>query len=51
MLDRARNRYPWPEMQTRYPLTEEGIGEAVKSAIEMRSVKSTIVPAPDLIGD
>ena len=46
-----RDRYPWSEMQTRYPFTEEGIGEAVKSAIEMRSVKSTIVPAPDLIGD
>src|SRR5215207_6047380 len=51
MLDRARDRYPWSEMQTRYPFTEEGIGEAVNSAIEMRSVKSTIVPAPDLIGD
>ena len=51
MLDRARDRYPWSEMQTRYPFTEEGISEAVKSAIEMRSVKSTIVPAPDLMGD
>src|SRR5215203_4692146 len=51
MLNRARDRYPWSEMQTRYPFTEEGIGEAVNSAIEMRSVKSTIVPAPDLIGD
>lgn len=51
MLDRARDRYPWSEMQTRFPFTEEGIGEAVESALEMRSVKSTIVPAPDLIDD
>jgi threonine dehydrogenase-like Zn-dependent dehydrogenase len=51
MLDRARERYPWSEMQTRFPFTEEGIGEAIESALEMRSVKSTIVPAPDLIDD
>jgi threonine dehydrogenase-like Zn-dependent dehydrogenase len=49
MLDRARERYPWTEMQTRFSFTEEGIAEAIKSALEMRSVKSTIVPAPDLI--
>jgi threonine dehydrogenase-like Zn-dependent dehydrogenase len=51
MLDRARDRYPWLEMQTRFPFTEEGIGEAIESALEMRSVKSTIVPTPDLIDD
>src|SRR3712207_7421 len=51
MLDRARERYPWPQMQSRFPLTEEGIGEAIESALEMRSVKSTIVPTPDLIDD
>ena len=51
MLDRARDRYPWSEMQTRFPFTEEGIGEAIESALEMRSVKSTIVPTPDLIDD
>jgi threonine dehydrogenase-like Zn-dependent dehydrogenase len=51
MLDRARERYPWSEMQTRFPFTEEGIGEAIESALEMRSVKSTIVPTPDLIDD
>ncbi len=49
MLDRARDRYPWSEMQTRFAFTEEGIGEAIESALEMRSVKATIVPAPDLI--
>jgi hypothetical protein len=51
MLDRARDRYPWLEMQTRFAFTEQGIGEAIESAIEMRSVKSTIVPTPDLIDD
>jgi hypothetical protein len=51
MLDRARDRYPWLEMQTRFPFTEQGIGEAIESAIEMRSVKSTIVPAPELVRD
>src|SRR3712207_689962 len=51
MLDRARERYPWPQMQTRFPFTEEGIGEAIESALDMRSVKSTIVPTPDLIDD
>jgi threonine dehydrogenase-like Zn-dependent dehydrogenase len=49
MLDRARDRYPWSEMQTRFPFTEEGIGQAIESALQMRSVKSTIVPAPDLV--
>jgi hypothetical protein len=34
-----------------FPFTEEGIGEAIQSALEMRSVKSTIVPTPDLIDD
>ncbi|MGH3086607.1 MAG: zinc-binding dehydrogenase, partial [Rubrobacteraceae bacterium] len=51
MLDRARDLYPWSEMQTRFPFTEEGIGEAVESALAMRSVKSTIVPEPALIED
>ena len=49
MLDRARDRYPWSEMQTRFPFTEEGIGEAIQSALDMRSVKSTIVPTPELV--
>jgi threonine dehydrogenase-like Zn-dependent dehydrogenase len=49
MLDRARDRYPWTEMQTRFAFSEEGIAEAIESALEMRSVKSTIVPAPELV--
>jgi threonine dehydrogenase-like Zn-dependent dehydrogenase len=51
MLDRARDRYPWPEMQTRFPFSEEGIAEAVAAAMEMRTVKSMIVPAPELVED
>ena len=39
------------QMQTRFVFTEQGIGEAIESALEMRSVKSTIVPTPDLIDD
>ena len=44
MLDRARDRYPWYDMQTLFPFTEAGISDAVDSANTMRSVKSTIVP-------
>jgi len=32
MLHRVRHRYPWPQMQTRFPFTEEGIGAVVESA-------------------
>jgi threonine dehydrogenase-like Zn-dependent dehydrogenase len=51
MLDRARDRYPWSEMQTRFEFTEEGIAAAISAAIEMRTVKSTIVPSPGLLED
>ncbi len=44
MLNRARDRYPWYDMQTLFPFTESGISDAIDSAIQMRSVKSTIVP-------
>ena len=44
MLDRARDRYPWGRIQTCFPFTEEGIMDAVESAMAMRSVKATIVP-------
>jgi threonine dehydrogenase-like Zn-dependent dehydrogenase len=43
MLDRARDCYPWNDMQTLFPFSEAGISEAIESAVEMRSVKSTIV--------
>lgn len=49
MLDRARDRYPWRKMQTLFPFTEPGIEDAVAQAMAMRTVKSTIVPNPDLI--
>jgi len=44
MLDRARDRYPWYEMQTLFPFSEDGISDAIESAMAMRSVKSTILP-------
>ena len=44
MLDRARDRYPWHRMQTRFPFTEEGVTEATESAMAMRCVKATIIP-------
>jgi threonine dehydrogenase-like Zn-dependent dehydrogenase len=48
MLDRARDRYPWYAMQTLFPFTEGGLGEAIDAAMAMRTVKSTIVPFEDL---
>jgi threonine dehydrogenase-like Zn-dependent dehydrogenase len=48
MLDRARERYPWYEMQTLFPFTEAGVAEAIGAAMAMRTVKSTIVPFEDL---
>jgi threonine dehydrogenase-like Zn-dependent dehydrogenase len=49
MLHRTREHYPWYEMQTIFPFAEEGIAEAIAAAMEMRSVKSTIVVAPELV--
>lgn len=48
MLDKARDRYPWRRMQTLYPFDEDGVTRAVADAMAMRTVKSTIVPNPDL---
>ena len=48
MLDRARDRYPWYEMQTLFPFSEAGLAEAIGAAMAMRTVKSTIVPFEDL---
>jgi threonine dehydrogenase-like Zn-dependent dehydrogenase len=50
MLYRGQNKYPWFDMQTLYPFSEEGIARAVADAIAMKTVKSTIVPFPELIG-
>ena len=49
MLDRARNKYPWLDMQTLYPFDENGVSRAVKDAMAMKTVKSTIVPWPELV--
>jgi hypothetical protein len=48
MLDRARDRYPWYEMQTLFPFTEQGVSDAIAAAMAMRSVKSTIMPFEEL---
>jgi threonine dehydrogenase-like Zn-dependent dehydrogenase len=50
MLDRARDRYPWLDMQTLYPFDEDGVARAIADAAAMRTVKSTIVPWPELAG-
>jgi threonine dehydrogenase-like Zn-dependent dehydrogenase len=50
MLYRAKAKYPWFDMQTLYPFSEDGIARAVADAIAMKTVKSTIVPFPELIG-
>jgi threonine dehydrogenase-like Zn-dependent dehydrogenase len=50
MLHRARDKYPWRKMQTLFPFTAEGVKEAVAQAMAMKTVKSAIVPFPDLIG-
>ncbi|MGN6747019.1 MAG: zinc-binding dehydrogenase [Xanthobacteraceae bacterium] len=51
MLYRAKAKYPWFDMQTLYPFSEDGIARAVADAIAMKTVKSTIVPFPELIKD
>ena len=48
MLYRTRGKYPWLDMQTIYPFSEDGIGRAVADAMAMKTVKSTIVPWPEL---
>lgn len=49
MLYRTRNKYPWLEMQTIYPFTEDSVSRAVADAMAMKTVKSTIVPWPELV--
>jgi len=49
MLSNARDRYPWYEMQTIYPFDTDGVTRAVADAMAMRTVKSTIVPFPELL--
>jgi threonine dehydrogenase-like Zn-dependent dehydrogenase len=49
MLYRSRHRRPWLDMQTLYPFSEEGVGNAIADAMAMRTVKSTILPSPELM--
>jgi threonine dehydrogenase-like Zn-dependent dehydrogenase len=49
MLYKTRHKYPWLDMQTLYPFTEDGVTRAVDDAMAMRTVKSTIIPWPDLV--
>jgi len=49
MLWQARDRYPWYEMQSLYEFSEPGISKAVADAMAMKTVKSTIVPNPELL--
>ena len=49
MLYRGQSKYPWFDMQTLYPFSEDGIARAVADAMAMKTVKSTIVPFPELI--
>jgi threonine dehydrogenase-like Zn-dependent dehydrogenase len=49
MLYRTRDKYPWLKMQTIYPFTEAGVAQAVRDAMAMKTVKSTIVPWPELV--
>src|SRR5262249_631412 len=51
MLYRAKTKYPWFDMQTLYPFSEDGIARAVADAMRMKTVKSTIMPFADHIKD
>jgi threonine dehydrogenase-like Zn-dependent dehydrogenase len=44
MLARAAERYPWELVQSAYPLSADGIAQAVEDAGAMRTLKATIVP-------
>ena len=48
MLYRTRDKYPWLEMQTVYRFDQEGVSQAIQDAMAMKTVKSTIVPWPEL---
>jgi len=49
MLYRTREKYPWLDMQTIYPFDEPGVSQAIQDAMAMKTVKSTIIPWPELI--
>jgi len=37
------------EFQMRFPFSEQGIADAIAAAREMRCLKATIVPHPELV--
>ncbi len=49
LLYRSRDRFPYADMQMRFPFSEQGISEAIDSANAMRCVKATIVPHEDIV--
>ncbi len=49
LLYRSRDRFPYADMQMRFPFSEQGISEAIASANAMRCVKATIVPHPEIV--
>jgi threonine dehydrogenase-like Zn-dependent dehydrogenase len=49
MAERTRDKYPWAAMQTLFPFTTEGVSGAITAAMEMRTVKSTIVSSPRVL--
>ena len=48
MLYQARDKYPWYDMQTLFSFTEDSVGQAIADAMAMKTVKSTILPNPEL---
>jgi threonine dehydrogenase-like Zn-dependent dehydrogenase len=44
LLHRAATKYPWHLLQVEYPLSEEGVAQAVADANAMKCVKATIRP-------
>lgn len=48
MLYQARDKYPWYDMQTLYPFSEFDLGAAINDAMAMKTVKSTVMPNPEI---
>ena len=48
MLQRAAQRFPWDQMQTVFPFSEDGLHEATQAAMAMRCIKATVVPIQEL---
>jgi hypothetical protein len=44
MPRKSGNLYPWHLLQVEFPLSEQGVAEAIEEAMAMQCVKATIVP-------